>query len=81
MASLDPLARREFLTAVTRSAAARGMTVVLSSRLMADVELICDYLVLLAASRVRLAGPVSDLLAGHDSLDDLVVAHMSEGSR
>ena len=81
VASLDPLARREFLTAVTRSAAAHGMTVVLSSHLMADVERICDYLVLLVASRVRLAGTVSDLRAGHASLDDLVIAHMSEELR
>jgi ABC-2 type transport system ATP-binding protein len=84
VASLDPLARREFLEAVTQNAVARGMTVVLSSHLMADLERICDYLVLLVASRVRLAGMVGDLLTasphGQVSLDDLVIAHMSEAS-
>jgi ABC-2 type transport system ATP-binding protein len=89
VASLDPLARREFLEAVTQLAAAQGMTVVLSSHLIADLERICDYLVLLVASRVRLAGPVAALLAAHGSpaapheqvsLDDLVIAYMSEAS-
>jgi ABC-2 type transport system ATP-binding protein len=84
VASLDPLARREFLEAVTQNAA-HGMTVLLSSHLVADLERICDYLILLVASRVRLAGTVSDLLAAsapkHDSLDDLVIAHMAEASR
>ncbi len=90
VASLDPLARREFLEAVTQLAGAQGMTVVLSSHLVADLERICDYLVLLVASRVRLAGPVAALLAAHGrlaaaphrqaSLDDLVIAYMSEAS-
>jgi ABC-2 type transport system ATP-binding protein len=90
VASLDPLARREFLEAVTLVAAAQGMTVVLSSHLIADLERICDYLVLLVASTVRLAGPVAALLAAHGhlaaspnarvSLDDLVIACMSEAS-
>ena len=88
VASLDPLARREFLEAVAQNAVAQGMTVVLSSHLMADLERICDYLVLLVASRVRLAGPVGELLAAHSrltaspreqvSLDDLVIAYLRE---
>jgi ABC-2 type transport system ATP-binding protein len=87
VASLDPLARREFLTAVAEIATAREMTVVLSSHLVTDLERTCDYLILLVASRVRLAGPISTLLAAHGratgsppavgSLDDLVIAHMS----
>jgi ABC-2 type transport system ATP-binding protein len=90
VASLDPLARREFLQAVTQIAAEQGMTVVLSSHLIADLERICDHLVLLVASRVRLAGPVAALLAAHGrpavsprqqrSLDDLVIAYMSEAA-
>jgi ABC-2 type transport system ATP-binding protein len=88
VASLDPLARREFLTAVAEIAATRGMTVVLSSHLVADLERICGYLIVLVASRVRLAGPVGALLAAHQrlgtsppglvSLDDLVVTCLSE---
>jgi ABC-2 type transport system ATP-binding protein len=85
VASLDPLARREFLRSVAGTVAGHGMSVVLSSHLVADLELICDYLVVLVASRVRLAGDIAALLASERRvtgqpvrLDDLVVASMSE---
>ena len=85
VASLDPLARREFLRSVAETVAADGTSVVLSSHLVADLELICDYLVVLVASGVRLAGDIAALLAAHHqrtghpvSLDDLVVASMSQ---
>jgi ABC-2 type transport system ATP-binding protein len=84
VASLDPLARREFLDSVaqTVSAAGDGVTVVFSSHLVADLERTCGYLILLAASQVRLAGPVDSLLAdGFPSLDDLVVSHLREVAR
>ena len=85
VASLDPLARREFLRSVAGTVAGRGTNVVLSSHLVADLELVCDYLVVLVASRVRLAGDIAELLASHHQrsgqpvrLDDLVVAAMSQ---
>ena len=84
VASLDPLARREFLRSVAGTVAGRGTNVVLSSHLVADLELICDYLVVLVASHLRLAGDIGALLASHRertghavTLDDLVVAAMS----
>ena len=48
--------------------AEQGLSVVLSSHLVADLERVCDYLVVLVASRVRVAGEVSDLLASHHRL-------------
>jgi ABC-2 type transport system ATP-binding protein len=85
VASLDPLARREFLRSVAGTVAGRGTSVVLSSHLVADLELVCDYLVVLVASRIRLAGDIAALLAAHRrrtghavTLDDLVVAAMSQ---
>jgi ABC-2 type transport system ATP-binding protein len=42
--------------------------VVLSSHLVGDLERVCDYLIVLVGSRVRLAGPVEELLAGHHLL-------------
>jgi ABC-2 type transport system ATP-binding protein len=82
-ASLDPLARRDFLDSVSRAVAAAGhaMTVVFSSHLVADLERTCGYLILLAGGQVRLAGPVETLLAAHSharSLDDLVVSRLRE---
>jgi ABC-2 type transport system ATP-binding protein len=68
VASLDPLARREFLQGLMEAVAEQRLSVVLSSHLVADLERVCDYLVVLVASRVRVAGEVSDLLAGHHRL-------------
>ena len=68
VASLDPLARREFLQSLMEVVAEHGTSVVLSSHLIADLERVCDYLVVLAASRVQLAGDVSELLASHHRL-------------
>src|SRR5207244_5593662 len=65
VASLDPLARREFLTALMDAVAEDGLSVVLSSHLLADVEHSCDYLILLMAAEVRLDGDLDDLLAVH----------------
>jgi len=48
--------------------AEHGVSVVLSSHLVADLERVCDYLVVLVASRVRAAGEVSTLLASHHRL-------------
>jgi ABC-2 type transport system ATP-binding protein len=65
VASLDPLARREFLQSLMEIVAGGGVTVVLSSHLVADLERVCDYLVILVASRVQLAGDVTELLDTH----------------
>jgi ABC-2 type transport system ATP-binding protein len=68
VASLDPLARREFLQGLMETVAEHGVSVVLSSHLIADVERVCDYLVVLTASRVRVAGETEALLASHHRL-------------
>jgi ABC-2 type transport system ATP-binding protein len=67
VASLDPLARRHFLSTLTTAMAEseEGLTVVLSSHLVADLERVCDHLILLAESRVQLCGDIEDLLAEH----------------
>jgi ABC-2 type transport system ATP-binding protein len=68
VASLDPLARREFLESLTQATAGAPVSVVMSSHLVSDLERICDYLVVLFAARVQVAGVVSDLLATHHVL-------------
>jgi ABC-2 type transport system ATP-binding protein len=65
VASLDPLARREFLRSLMAYVAEGGANVILSSHLISDLERVCDYLVVLVASRVRAAGEVEDLLGSH----------------
>ena len=65
VASLDPLARREFLQTVMEAVAETGMTVILSSHLIADLERVCDHLIILAGGRTQLAGPIEEILAAH----------------
>jgi ABC-2 type transport system ATP-binding protein len=65
VASLDPLARREFLQGLMEIVAKDGVSVVLSSHLVADLERVCDYLVILMASRVLLFGEVTQLVGTH----------------
>jgi ABC-2 type transport system ATP-binding protein len=68
VATLDPLARREFLQGLMEITSEQEVSVILSSHLVADLERVCDYLVLLAASRIQLAGDVEELLATHRRL-------------
>jgi ABC-2 type transport system ATP-binding protein len=68
VASLDPLARREFLRDLMETVAEQQTSVVLSSHLISDIERVCDYLIVLTASRVRLAGETEELLATHRRL-------------
>jgi ABC-2 type transport system ATP-binding protein len=68
VASLDPLARREFLQDLMEAVAEQQVSVVLSSHLVADLERVCDYLIVLTAAKVRVAGQVEDLLAAHHLL-------------
>lgn len=68
VASLDPLARRDFMQQLMAAVAEHQLNVVLSSHLIGDLEHVCDHLVVLAASRVQLAGDVEGLLASHHLL-------------
>jgi ABC-2 type transport system ATP-binding protein len=68
VAALDPLARRQFLATLADAVAIGGLTVVLSSHLVADMERVCDHLILLAASRVQLCGDIDTVLAEHQVL-------------
>src|SRR4051794_14151391 len=68
VANLDPLARREFLQVLMADVAESGMTVLLSSHLVADVERVCDHLVLLTAAQVQLDGATDSIVSRHQLL-------------
>jgi len=68
IASLDPLARREFLDSLSQYAKTHSVSVVMSSHLVSDLERVCDYVIVLVASRVQIAGQVTALLAAHRQL-------------
>ncbi len=65
VASLDPLARREFLQDLMQAVAEQELSVVLSSHLVSDVDRACDYLIVLVESRVQVCGDIETLLATH----------------
>jgi ABC-2 type transport system ATP-binding protein len=89
-AALDPLARRNFVGALTSAVTeeAGRLTVVLSSHLVTDLERVCDHLILLAGSRVQLAGDIDTLLAERRvalkvenvALEELVLSYMGAES-
>ncbi|ACQ79243.1 ABC transporter related [Beutenbergia cavernae DSM 12333] len=65
VASLDPLARQAFMQTLMGSVAEHDVTVLLSSHVLAELERVCDYLILLAAGHVQVAGEIDGLLATH----------------
>ena len=65
VASLDPLARREFLSGVLEAVAEAGVTVILSSHIVSELERVCDHLITLAAGHTQLEGSIEELLACH----------------
>lgn len=65
LSSLDPLARHDFMAALMAAVAEDGISVIFSSHVVAELERVCDYLVVLASGRVQVAGEVDDLLTSH----------------
>ncbi|WP_328943471.1 ABC transporter ATP-binding protein [Streptomyces sp. NBC_00250] len=65
MADLDPLARHQLMGLLMADAAEHGTTVVMSSHILTELEGACDHLLLLNGGRIRLDGPVDELLAAH----------------
>jgi ABC-2 type transport system ATP-binding protein len=68
VASLDPLARREFLQILMEAVAEDELSVLLSSHVVSDLERVCDHLVVLVDSEVRVEGEVETLLRTHHRL-------------
>src|SRR5438046_4298334 len=89
VAMLDPIARHDFMATVL-AAAADGVSVLLSSHVLAELERVADYLILLSKGRVQVAGQVDELLAAHrvlsgpaaeaDRYADRPVVHVRRGA-
>ncbi len=77
LASLDPLARREFLHVVTDAVRTDGTTVLLSSHIVTDVEQACDRLIVLGVGRVLLHETVAEALGRHGITAGAVVGGFS----
>jgi ABC-2 type transport system ATP-binding protein len=68
VAMLDPIARHDFMATVLTAMADDGVSVLLSSHALAELERVADYLILLSQGRLQVAGEVDDLLACHRML-------------
>ncbi|MGH3156186.1 MAG: ATP-binding cassette domain-containing protein, partial [Streptosporangiaceae bacterium] len=90
MAMLDPLARHDFMATVMAAVADDGVSVVLSSHVLAELDRVADYLILLSQGHVQVADEVDALLACHRMLTgpaaeagsyaDRPVVHMRRGA-
>jgi ABC-2 type transport system ATP-binding protein len=65
VSSLDPVARLELMRDVMAEAAGTGLTVLIASHVVSELERLCDWLIILTGGRVQLAGPADDLLTAH----------------
>ncbi|MER0480462.1 ABC transporter ATP-binding protein [Streptomyces sp. Edi2] len=65
MSDLDPLARHELSGLLMAEAAEHGTTVLMSSHMLAEMEVMCDYLLVLAEGRLRMAGQTEELVPAH----------------
>ncbi|MEV7316504.1 ABC transporter ATP-binding protein [Streptomyces microflavus] len=65
MSDLDPLARDEMSTLLMAEAVERGTTVVMSSHMLTELEDMCDYLLVVAEGRIRMAGDADALVPAH----------------
>jgi ABC-2 type transport system ATP-binding protein len=88
MAMLDPVARHDFMATVMTAVAYDGVSVVLSSHVLAELERVADYLVLISNGSVRVTGEVDELLATHRLLtgpavdaDRAIVSHVVHARR
>jgi ABC-2 type transport system ATP-binding protein len=66
MASLDPVARYQFLKEVSGAAAERPMAVIMSSHILAELGRVSDHLAILRGGKLLLAGPVEHVDASPD---------------
>jgi ABC-2 type transport system ATP-binding protein len=78
VAMLDPIARHDFMATVAAAANADGISVLLSSHVLTELERVASYLVVLSRGEVQLAGKVDDLLTEHGkpSLEELALDYL-----
>jgi ABC-2 type transport system ATP-binding protein len=89
VAMLDPIARHDFMATVLTAAADDGVSVLLSSHVLAELERVADYLIMMSLGRIQVAGEIDELLAGHRVLtgptaeanryDEVPVVHVRRG--
>ena len=65
---LDPVVRRDILSAIIRTVADEGRTVVFSSHLLDEVQRVSDHVAMLHQGKLVLSTPLESLLTSHHRL-------------
>ena len=75
---LDPIVRRDILGAVMRTTADEGRTVLFSSHLLDEVELVADHVTMISQGKIVLSAPLAAIRQSHGgaSLQEIFVAHV-----
>jgi ABC-2 type transport system ATP-binding protein len=83
LAALDPLARADFMQSVREAVAGDGISAVFSTHVVAELEAVADYLIVLGRGAVLLSGPTADLAAarGGASPEQVILSALRENSR
>jgi ABC-2 type transport system ATP-binding protein len=92
VAALDPLARHDFLSSLAQAVADGGLTVVMSSHLLADLERVSDHVIVLASGKTQLCEDIETVLKQHKILvgpranskklpESIVVIHETNAAR
>ncbi|MFJ9641875.1 ABC transporter ATP-binding protein [Streptomyces sp. NPDC101206] len=79
LADLDPLVRHEAMGLLMAEVADRGLTVVMSSHVLPELEHVCDHVLLLQQGRIRLAGDTQDLREAYTRLTGLAEPGTADG--
>ena len=77
---LDPIVRRDILGAVMRTIAHEGRTVLFSSHLLDEVDMVADHVTMIAQGKVALSAPLADIKRSHRSLAEAFFAHVGHAA-
>jgi len=80
LAALDPVARDDFLASVVEAAREEPISVVLSSHVLAELERVATYLIVLTRGQVRISGTTKELLDTHGAgLEEIAMRQLRAG--
>jgi ABC-2 type transport system ATP-binding protein len=83
LASLDPLARADFMKSVREAVAEDQISAVFSTHVVAELEQVADYLIVLGHGEVLLSGTTARLTAAHggESLEKVILSALRENAQ
>ena len=84
LAALDPLARADFMQSVREAVAADQISAVFSTHVVAELDQVADYLIVLGRGEVLLSGTTADLTAAHGGRSDpeqVILSALRENAR